>query len=74
MIKGLLKIDFNFQNTIYGGLKYHISNKEELYKHVNNIDIIDYLNMRYDDYEINKIYCSRMKSIIRQDKIEKILR
>lgn len=66
------------KKNIYGSSPFNIENSEEVYSYIENINYLEYNKIFNKNYNINdnnilQQYYNRMKTIIRQDKIEKIL-
>lgn len=66
------------KENIYGSSPFNIENSEEVYSYIENINYLEYNKLFNKNYNINdnnilQQYYNRMKTIIRQDKIEKIL-
>ena len=66
------------KKNIYGSSPFNIENSEEVYSYIENINYLEYNKLFNKNYNINdnnilQQYYNRMKTIIRQDKIEKIL-
>jgi hypothetical protein len=68
--------DISAKLNIYGTHPFNIENSEEVYTYIKSINYLEYnkiFNKNITDVPLNEIYIKRMMSIIRQDKIEKIL-
>ena len=66
------------KKNIYGSSPFNIENSEEVYSYIENINYLEYNKIFNKNYNINdnnilQQYYNRMKTIIRQDKIEKII-
>ena len=64
------------KRNIYGSCPFNIENGEEVYSYIENINYLEYnkyFNKNHNTNNILQQYYNRMKTIIRQDKIEKIL-